>query len=209
MCVSSLRRLSCAVTLVAALLLPAISSAAPKVGAAAPAFTLPDLDGKSRSLDEFKGKVVVLEWTNDGCPFVQKLYRSGKMQSLQRSAAEKGVVWLTVNSSAPGKQGHVTPDQARTILASQNAAPAAALLDPDGKVGMRYGALATPHMYVIDAKGTLRYMGAIDDKPTVDVKDVEGAKNYVEAALAEVLAGKPVTAPLTRAYGCNVKYPGS
>lgn len=194
--------------LAAALVLPTAAFAAPKVGAPAPAFELKDVDGKTRSLAELKGKTVVLEWTNDGCPFVKKHYNSGNMQALQAQAAKDGVVWVTINSSAPGKQGHVDGKGAKELLAKHKATPAMYLLDPEGKVGKLYGAQTTPHMYVIDKDGTLVYMGAIDDKPTTDVADVKTATNYVTAALAELKAGKPISKPATRAYGCSVKYPG-
>lgn len=194
--------------LAAALLVPASALAAPKVGAPAPAFELQDVDGKKRSLAELKGKTVVLEWTNDGCPFVKKHYNSGNMQALQKQAAKDGVVWVIINSSAPGKQGHVDGKGAKALMAKHGAAPAMYLLDPNGEVGKRYGAQTTPHMYVIDAKGTLVYMGAIDDKPTTQLDDVKTATNYVTAALAELKAGKPISKPVTRAYGCSVKYPG-
>lgn len=187
-------------------LLPATGVAAPKVGAPAPAFTLVDLDGKQRSLSEFAGKIVVLEWTNDGCPFVKKHYESGNMQKLQKKWTEQGVVWLTINSSAPGKQGHVDAAGAKAILAKFDAKPTAYLFDTDGRVGRLYAAKTTPHMYVIDAKGTLVYMGGIDDKPSADQADVATAHNYVDAALAELAAGKPVSQATSRPYGCSVKY---
>ena len=185
---------------------PSAAAAAPKVGQPAPAFTLKDVDGKERSLAEFAGKTVVLEWTNDGCPFVQKHYGSGNLQKLQQRWTDKGVVWLIVNSSSQGKQGHVDAAGAKKLMAEHRMKPTTYLLDHDGKAGKAYGATATPHMYVIDAKGILAYQGAIDDKPTADPADIATAKNYVEAALTEVLAGKPVTTAATRAYGCSVKY---
>lgn len=185
---------------------PSAAAAAPKVGQPAPAFKLMDVDGKERSLAEFAGKTVVLEWTNDGCPFVQKHYGSGNLQKLQQRWTDKGVVWLVVNSSSKGKQGHVDAAGAKQLMAEHGMKPTAYLLDPDGKAGKAYAATATPHMYVIDAKGNLAYQGAIDDKPTADPADIANAKNYVEAALTEVLAGKPVTTSATRAYGCSVKY---
>lgn len=196
------------IALAAALLLPASAFAAPKIGAPAPAFELKDVDGKTRSLAELKGKIVVLEWTNDGCPYVKKHYETGNMQRLQSEAQKDGVVWVVINSSSPGKQGHVDGDGAKKVMAKHKASPSMYLLDPDGKVGMAYGAQTTPHMYVIDKEGTLRYMGAIDDKPTTDKADVKTATNYVTAALAAVKANKPVEKPVTRAYGCTVKYPG-
>lgn len=180
--------------------------AAPKVGAPAPAFTAVDSNGKSHSLADYKGKTVVLEWHNLDCPFVKKHYNSGNMQALQKSATKDGVVWLTVNSSASGLQGHLTPKAANELIAAQKAAPIAYLLDEKGTVGRLYEAKTTPHMYVIDPKGTLAYMGAIDDKPTANPEDIKTAKNYVTAALASVKAGKPVAESATKPYGCAVKY---
>jgi len=183
------------------------AAAAPEVGKPAPAFTAQTAAGKTVSLKDFAGKTVVLEWTNSGCPFVKKHYESGNMQKLQADAKANGVVWLTVNSSAPGKQGHVDPALAAKEMKDWTFQPTAYLLDHDGKVGKAYDARATPHMYVIDGKGVLRYAGAIDDKPTANPADIEGAKNYVTAALADVAAGRAVASPVTRAYGCTVKYP--
>jgi peroxiredoxin len=186
---------------------PALALAdAPKVGAPAPAFTATDTQGHERSLSEFKGKMVVLEWHNQGCPYVKKHYSSGNMQKLQKEVTGQGAVWLTVISSAPGKQGFVTPESEDAYLKEQKAAPTAVLLDPDGSVGRLYGAKTTPHMFLIDAKGTLVYAGAIDDKPSTDVSDVEGAKNYLLAAYDEAKAGKPVSVATTPPYGCSVKY---
>jgi peroxiredoxin len=180
--------------------------AAPKVGEAAPAFTATDLNGKTRSLSEFKGKYVVLEWHNQGCPFVKKHYESGNMQKLQTELTGKGAVWLSIISSAPGKQGFVTPDEEKAYLAEQKAAPSEVLFDPEGTVGKAYGAKTTPHMYVIDDKGVLVYAGAIDDNPSSDAADAATAKNYVRAAFEEASAGKPVTTASTSPYGCGVKY---
>src|SRR5262245_9190719 len=185
---------------------PAFAVAAPTVGAAAPAFTATDTHGKKVSLADQKGKYVVLEWHNQGCPYVVKHYDSGNMQKLQKDLTAKGVVWLTVISSAPGKQGHVSPGEADTYVREKGAAPTAVLLDEDGSVGRLYGAKTTPHMFVIDDKGTLVYAGAIDDKPTSDKADVEGAKSYVLAAYEEAKAGKAVTTASTPPYGCSVKY---
>lgn len=180
--------------------------AAPKIGAAAPHFTAVDTNGKTHNLADYKGKTVVLEWHNVDCPFVKKHYNSGNMQALQSSATADGVVWLTVNSSAEGLQGHLTPQAANQLLAAQKAAPTAYLLDTDGTVGRLYEAKTTPHMYVIDPKGTLVYMGAIDDKPTANPDDIKTATNYVTAALASVKAGQPVENAATKPYGCAVKY---
>ena len=185
---------------------PRPSWAAAKVGEAAPAFTAPASGGKSVSLADYRNKIVVLEWTNHECPYVRKHYETGNMQALQKEATGQGVVWLTVISSAPGEQGYVSPAQANELTTSRGAAPTAVLLDPKGTVGKMYGATNTPHMYVIDKAGILVYAGAIDDKPTSRMSDVPGAHNYVRAALQAVAAGQPVKTPVTRAYGCTVKY---
>jgi peroxiredoxin len=185
---------------------PRGATAAPTIGEPAPAFSAVDTHGKTRSLSEFAGKYVVLEWHNQGCPFVVKHYGSGNMQKLQKSLTGQGAVWLTVISSAPGKQGHVTASEEESYLQAQQAAPTAVLLDENGDVGKLYGAKTTPHMFLIDPKGRLVYAGAIDDKPSTDAADVAGAKNYVLAAFDEVKAGKPVTTASTPPYGCSVKY---
>src|SRR5205823_7299767 len=177
-----------------------------KPGAAAPGFTAPDITGRMVNLGQFAGQVVILEWTNDGCPFVQKHYASGNMQSLQRRYTREGDIWLTIASSAPGEEGHVTPAAAQADLARWQAAPSHYLLDPDGVVGHLYDARATPHMVVIDRSGKLAYMGAIDDTPSTRRADVKTARNYLVAALDEIAAGKPVTIAATRAYGCSIKY---
>jgi peroxiredoxin len=195
----------------AAVAVHAASGAAPAaaeavVGLAAPSFTLADSNGKPHSLADFRGKAVVLEWWNHQCPFVGKHYGSGNMQRLQKEWTAKGVVWLTVNSSATGKQGHVDGTQANALMKEKGGAPTAVLLDHDGKVGRAYGAKTTPHMFVIDPRGTLVYAGGIDDKPSTDQADVATAKNFVAAALAEVTAGKPVTTATSQPYGCSVKY---
>ncbi len=193
-----------ALAAVSALAAPAV--AAPVLGQPAPAFTAVDASGKTRSLAEFKGKTVVLEWTNNGCPYVQKHYNSGNMQGLQREAAKDGVVWLTLISSAPGMQGYLTGPQARQWKAEEKAASSDVLLDPKGVVGRAYEAKTTPHMYVVDKTGKLVYMGGIDDKPSSDPDSLKGAKNYVTAALADVKAGRAVAQAATRPYGCSVKY---
>jgi len=189
-------------------LMPPVGRAdtAARPGAPAPAFTARDIAGQTVRLGDYLGKTVILEWTNDGCPFVGKHYNSGNMQALQRRFTAAGDVWLTIASSAPGEQGYVTPDQARADLARWKAAPSDFLLDPDGALGHLFDARATPHMAVIDRAGILVYMGAIDDTPSVDLADVKTAKNYVVAALDELAAGKPVTISATHAYGCSVKY---
>ncbi|MGB3722619.1 MAG: redoxin domain-containing protein [Pacificimonas sp.] len=194
--------------LIAAALIAAPALAAPQVGKAAPEFTAISASGETVKLSDYRGKTVVLEWTNKGCPYVAKHYKSGNMQSLQADAAKDGVVWLTVNSGAAGKQGHVDAKGANAEMAEYETTQTAYLLDLDGKVGKAYGASATPHMYVVDGKGVLRYMGAIDDKPTSKPEDVKGATNYVAAALDAVAAGEAPSPAATRAYGCSVKYAG-
>jgi peroxiredoxin len=177
-----------------------------KVGDPAPGFSAVDSNGKMQRLSEYKGKYVVLEWHNQGCPYTQKHYESGNMQRLQKEWTGKGVVWFTVISSAPGKQGFVTPSQENEYLKKMNAVPTAVLMDPAGTLGRLYDAKTTPDMYIIDPAGNLIYQGAIDDKPTTEQSDIAGAKNYVEAALTEAMSGKPVADPATRPYGCSVKY---
>ena len=176
------------------------------IGKMAPDFIGVASNGKSYRLSDFRGKTVVLEWTNHECPFVSKHYGTGNMQALQKEATGDGVVWLSVISSAPGRQGHVQPDEANKLTASRDAAPSAVILDGEGYIGRTYGATATPHMYVIDAKGVLVYMGAIDDKPSANHADVKIAKNYVRMALNALATGKTLTTRVTRAYGCSVKY---
>ena len=182
------------------------ASAAPVVGQPAPNFKLNDADGRVVTLSDFKGKPVVLEWNNPGCPFVQKHYGSGNMQKTQAAAKAAGAVWLSINSGGPGEQGHMNGAEAKAFVASAKAQPAAYLLDPKGVVGKGYDAKTTPHMYVIDSKGTLVYAGGIDDKPTADPADINGARNHVLAALSELKAGKAVSVATSRPYGCNVKY---
>jgi len=194
------------IAFVLALAAPLALAADAKIGAPAPAFTLPDIDGEAHSLGEFAGKTVVLEWTNHECPFVVKHYDGKNMPRQQADAVGDGVVWLVVNSSAPGKQGHVSADQARQIQADWNAAQTAYLFDTDGTVGRAYGAKTTPHMYIIDADGVLRYNGAIDSIPSANIADIEKADQFVALALAELADGKQVSRPLTQPYGCSVKY---
>ena len=192
---------------VAALVL-AVSAVAysAKVGDPAPAFAGTDTKGTVHRLSDFKGKFVVLEWHNQGCPYVKKHYGSGNMQRLQKAWTAKGVVWLTIISSAPGTQGHVTAQQADAYAREQQAAPTAVLLDPSGEIGRAYDAKTTPHMFVIDPTGRLIYNGAIDDKPTTDTADVTTAQNYVSAALSAAMAGQPVATAASKPYGCSVKY---
>jgi peroxiredoxin len=177
-------------------------------GASAPAFTARDVDGRPVTLQDYAGKIIVLEWTNDGCPFCGKHYTTGNMQALQRKYTGEGVVWLTIVSSAPGEQGYVTPAEAKADLARWHAAPTDFLLDPSGRVGKLYDARATPNMVVIGRDGRIAYMGAIDDTPSTDLADVRTAHNYVVAALDAVAAGKPVAVTAVPAYGCSIKYPG-
>jgi peroxiredoxin len=180
--------------------------AAPKIGATAPTFALPDSNGKTHSLAEYQGKTVILEWTNHLCPYVAKHYGTQNMQTLQRETTGSGIVWLTIISSAPDTQGYVDAAEANKLTKDRKAAPTAVLFDPKGKVGRSYDARVTPHMYIIDAKGSLLYMGGIDDTPTADWDDVKTAKNYVRAALDDMSKGRPVANAVTRAYGCTVKY---
>ncbi len=182
------------------------ASAAAKIGAPAPDFDVTDIQGQERKLSDLKGKFIVLEWHNQGCPYVAKHYNSGNMQRLQKDLTGEGVVWLTVISSAPGKQGYVTAEEEKKYLQEKQAVPTAVLLDPDGKLGRLYGAKTTPNMYLIDEKGTLVYSGAIDDQPTFDPGDIPGAKNYVLAAYNEAKSGKSVSTAATAPYGCSVKY---
>jgi peroxiredoxin len=177
-----------------------------EVGKPAANFSLPDTNGKTHSLADLKGKYVVLEWYQPDCPFVRKHYRSGNMQSLQNEYTEKGVVWLSINSSAPGEQGNYPADKLNEFAAKDGAARTALLLDPSGDVGRSYGAKTTPDMYIIDPKGILIYKGAIDNKRSTDLDDVKIATNYVKSALDAALAGKPVSPTSTQPYGCSVKY---
>ena len=180
--------------------------AAPQVGQPAPEFTLTDSNGKAHKLSDFKGKFVVLEWLNHGCPFVIKHYESGNMQKLQKEYTGKDVVWLSIASSAPGKQGHMSPEETNKTKADKGSAATAVLRDEDGTVGKLYDAKVTPELYVVDPEGTLIYMGAIDDMKSTDTADVAGAKNYIKQALDEAMAGKLVSEPSTSAYGCGIKY---
>jgi hypothetical protein len=185
------------------------ASAAPAVGQPAPNFKLADVNGKPVTLSDFRGKTVVLEWHNPGCPFVKKHYASGNMQKAQAAAAKDGAVWLTINSGAPGKQGHMSGAEAKALVAQSGARPASYLLDPRGVVGKVYDAKTTPHMYVVNKAGTLVYAGGIDDKPTANPADIAGARNHVLAALSELKAGKAVSVATSRPYGCAVKYADS
>lgn len=202
--------MAAAVALTAGALIASTAEAAPSadVGAAAPAFTGTTSNGETVSLADFAGKTVVLEWTNDGCPFVKKHYATppANMQSLQASAAADDIVWLSVISSRPGSQGHVSPEKANELTSSRGAAPAHVILDESGDIGRLYGAKTTPHMYIVTPEGKLVYDGAIDSIPSAKVEDIAKAENYVTAALADLSAGKPVATPTTKPYGCAVKY---
>jgi peroxiredoxin len=200
-----MKTLACLSTAVAMLTaIPAI--AAPEPGTPAPAFEAKDTNGNAVSLSGLDDKVVVLEWTNHLCPFVQKHYESGNMQSLQKDVTGDGAVWLTVISSAPGKQGHVSPDEANELTATRDAAPSHVILDEDGSLGQLYGATATPHMVVIRPDQTVAYMGAIDSIPSASQADIPKAENYVREAYTAVASGGEVAKPVTKAYGCSVKY---
>ncbi len=179
-----------------------------KIGDSAPDFTAATSEGKMVKLADFKDKIVVLEWTNHGCPFVKKHYNSDNMQNLQKELTGKGVIWLSVISSGPGQQGYSTAPEAESDRERFHTKATAILLDAKGKLGKLYGAQTTPHMFVIDQKGKLAYQGAIDDKPSTDLKDVQGAKNYVRQAVNELLGKNPVSEALTKSYGCGVKYDG-
>lgn len=183
---------------------PAVAE--PQLGQPAPTFKATDADGHARSLADFAGKTVVLEWTNSGCPYVGKHYGSGTMQALQKKETADGVVWLTVSSSAPDMQGYFTPRAAKAWAAKEHWAGTAILLDSAGKIGREYGAKNTPHMFVIDKTGRVAYMGGIDDRPYADPESLKGAKPYVAMALADLRAGRPVATPVSQPYGCSVKY---
>lgn len=185
---------------------PAFAADAPQIGKAAPDFTATAIDGSAVTLSAYKGKTVVLEWTNHECPFVKKHYDSGNMQKIQKAAVDSGIVWLSIVSSAPGKEGHVSAEVAKKLVTDSGAMASARILDEKGDIGHLYAAKTTPHMFVIDKDGILVYMGAIDDKPSTDPATVEGAKNYVTAALEDLAAGRAVQTAQTEAYGCGVKY---
>lgn len=192
--------------LAAGLSLSAPVFAAAAVGQPAPAFSALDTSGKTVSLADFKGRTVVLEWVNPGCPYVRKHYDSANMQATQKNATAKGAVWLAINSTHAGASDYLQPAAMAGWMKDKGAAATATLMDADGRVGRAYGARTTPHMYVIDPQGKLAYVGAIDSKPTANPADVKTATNHVNQAVAEVTAGKPVSQPVTQAYGCSVKY---
>ncbi len=203
------RHLALATALAAAATLP-LPALALAVGETAPAFSLQDTQGKTVKLADFKGKHVVLEWTNPGCPFVVKHYGAQNMQALQKEAQAKNVVWLSINSTARGHQDHMAPGALQDkLLKDWGAAPTAVLMDERGTVGKAYAARTTPHMYIIDPAGKLVFAGGIDDKRSSNPADIPGAKNFVRAALADSLAGKPVATPSATPYGCSVKYDAS
>ncbi len=188
--------------------LVASAAFAAKVGSPAPEFSGTDSHGKTEQLSAYKGKYVVLEWTNADCPYAHAQYASGNMQSLQKRWTAEGVVWLSVISSAPDHQGYKTAAEENAYLVAEKAAPTAVLLDPSGTIGHEYEAKTTPHMFVIDPSGKLIYAGAIDNHPTSDPSEIKSSKNYVSQALTEAMAGKPVALAYTRSYGCSVKYAG-
>lgn len=202
------RSLSCLLAAATFVLFPLAEAlaAGPRVGHPAPEFTAVDTGGGTWSLAGLKGKTVVLEWTNHECPYVGKHYSTHNMQSLQRDARNEGFVWLSVISSAPGKQGHVTAAEADRLTEERDAYPSAVVLDETGEMGRSYRASTTPHMFVIGPDGILLYKGGIDNRPTNDPADVEGAGNYVRAVMDDILAGRIVGQPVTRPYGCSVKY---
>src|SRR2546421_4271164 len=181
----------------------------PPVGTAAPDFSLKDTKGQSHSLSQYKGKTVVLEWFNPECPFVKKHYGSDNMQKLQKEFTDKGVVWLTIDSNAPGTEGNLTPEQAQKVATSWKTQQTALLLDPDGKVGRAYGSKNTPNMVIINPEGKIAYEGAIDSKATPNPADIPSSTNYIKAALDQSLAGKSISTPQTKPYGCSVKYKSS
>jgi len=189
-----------------ALVLAAPAAADPAVGKPAPDFTGTDSMGKTHTLSDYRGKTVVLEWTNHECPYTAKHYKAGSMQALQQETTADGIVWLSIISSAPGLQGYVTAGEANELTTSRSAAPSAVILDPEGTIGRLYDASTTPEMFVIVPDGTIAYMGAIDDEPSTWGADPLKAKNYVRLAMADLAAGKPVSTPKTRPYGCSVKY---
>lgn len=202
----TLTTLLASVALVSASVLSLMAQAAPEIGKPAPDFSVVDTQGNTHSLSDFRGQTVMLEWTNHDCPFVVKHYAPGNMQSLQAEMTDAGAVWLTVISSAPGTQGHVSPSYADELTETRNAQPTAVLLDESGTMGRAYDARVTPHMYVISADGILRYAGGIDSIPSANQADIPRAEPYFANAARAVLAGKEVERPITRPYGCTVKY---
>jgi hypothetical protein len=202
----SMIRCLCLVSSLALAAVPRLALAAPQIGQPAPDFTATDSDGQAVRLADLHGKEVVLEWTNDGCPFVSKWYRSGAMQQLQHDATARGVVWLSVISSAPGEQGYADGSRANALTQSRNAAPTHVLLDPDGALGHLYGAETTPHLFVIAPTGALAYMGGADSIASTRVEDLTRAEPFAREAIFAVLDNQPVQHAVTRPYGCTVKY---
>ena len=200
------RRVFVSAAALAVATMAAPSFAAPSVGEAAPEFTGLTSNGDNLSLSDLAGQKVILEWTNHDCPYVRKHYETNNMQSLQSEAGDAGYVWVSVISSAPGKQGHVEADQANQLTVDRGAAPAHVVLDPSGDIGRLYAAKTSPHMFVIDEAGVLQYAGAIDDKNSADHSTVETAQNYVRMAMASLAAGEAVAPAQTQPYGCSVKY---
>ena len=196
----------CAVLLQAGIATPSTAAVEPEIGKTAPDFTATDSTGRTHRLSDYRGKQVILEWTNHNCPFVGKHYRSGNMQNTQKAATADGAVWLTVISSAQGFQGYVTGAEADALTRRRDAYPTAVLLDPSGDVRLLYRARVTPHMFIIDKDGTLAYKGAIDSIPSWDEDDIQMATNYVGQALSQLKSGRPVEPTATRPYGCSVKY---
>ena len=190
----------------AALVFTAAAHAAPSVGQPAPDFALPDTNGKTVQLSDYRGKHVVLEWTNPGCPYVRKHYNSGNMPATQKEAVEKGVVWLSINSTEKASGDYLEPARLVAWNNGRKAQPSAVLMDEEGTAGRAYGARTTPHMYMVDPQGRLIYAGGIDSIPSSDPDDIKKAVNYVRQGLNEALAGKPISAATTRAYGCSIKY---
>ena len=197
---------SLSVAAMAAVSLASPLAAAQKNGAIAQDFKLTDVNGQTVQLSQFRGKTVILEWHNPGCPFVSKHYGSGNMQATQKAAREQGAIWLTINSGAEGKQGHMTGAEAKALIARQRIQSTDYLLDPKGLVGKAYGARTTPHMYIIDGSGILVYQGGIDDRPTANTADIKDARNHVLAALKEMRSGNKISVAQSRPYGCSVKY---
>jgi hypothetical protein len=187
-------------------LLSAAAQAAPAVGQPAPDFTLKDASGKTVKLSDYKGKHVVLEWTNPGCPYVQKHYNSGNMPATQKEAADKGVVWLAINSTEKGRGDYLEPGKLVAWMKERKSAPTATLMDEEGTAGKAYGARTTPHMYIVNPQGQLVYAGGIDSIPSSDPADIKKAVNYVRQGIGEAVAGKPISAATPRPYGCSIKY---
>jgi len=193
-------------TMIAAVSLATPLAAAQKNGTISQDFKLTDVNGKTVQLSQFRGKTVILEWHNPGCPFVAKHYNSGNMQATQKAARQQGAIWLTINSGAKGKQGHMTGAEATALIDRQDIQSSNYLFDTKGVVGKAYGARTTPHMYIIDGEGILVYQGGIDDKPTANPADIKQARNHVLGALKEMKSGDTISIAQSRPYGCSVKY---